>query len=96
MRYPDEYNDEYIPFERITFEVQRKPRPWSGDEFDKSYFAMPEKMEACDGMLYCSADDRLKVFGALLENIGIDRAIRFGNAADWRAALDALDASQTS
>jgi hypothetical protein len=51
---------------------------------------MPEKMEACDGMIYCDDDDRLKVLGALLENVGIDRAIRIGDPKLWKAAVAEL------
>src|SRR4029079_4853267 len=66
--YPDSLKERYVPLEAITFDIRREGRSWSGDEFEKSYFAMPEKMEATDGKLYWDDDDRLKVLGALLEN----------------------------
>jgi hypothetical protein len=51
---------------------------------------MPEKMDATDGKIYFGEEDRLKVLGALLEHIGIDRAVRFGDPALWRAAVAEL------
>ncbi|MBI2767086.1 MAG: hypothetical protein HYX53_14405 [Chloroflexi bacterium] len=89
--YPERYRGSYVPFEQMTFDIRREGRGWHGDEFEKSYWAMPEKMEATDGKLYYDEEERLKMLGALLENIGVDRAIRFGDPAVWKAAIAALD-----
>jgi hypothetical protein len=88
--YPDSLKGNYVPFEAITFEIGRDGRPWRADEFRKSYDAMPQKMEAIDGKLYWDDEDRLKVLGALLENVGIDRAIRLGDPQAWRDAIASL------
>lgn len=91
MDYPDQYRGGPVPLDAITFHIGREGRAWHGDEFRRSYEAMPEKMEAIDGKLYWDDDDRLKVLGALLENVGIDRAVRLGDPASWREAIAALD-----
>jgi hypothetical protein len=44
-----------------------------------------------DGKLLWDDEDRVKLLGLLLENVGADRAVRLGNAAVWRAAVAALD-----
>ena len=36
------------------------------------------------------------MLGMLLENLGIDRAIRFGNLEDWKAAIEDLEKKQGS
>ncbi len=90
MDYPEQYLNEDVPLEAIRWEIGREGRGWRGDEFERSYFAMPEKMEAIEGKLYWSEEDRLKVLGALLENVGIDRAIRLGDPELWKAAVAEL------
>jgi hypothetical protein len=87
MDYPERYNGSYVPLDAITWDIRREGRGWHGDEFEKSFWAMPEKMEATDGKIYYDEEDRLKVLGALLENIGIDRVLRFGDPALWRQAV---------
>ena len=81
---------EYIPFSAMYFDVRREGRRYEGEEFDATYFSMPEKMEACDGKIYCADDDRLKVLGTLLECMGADAAVRIGDPAVWRAAVASL------
>jgi hypothetical protein len=36
------------------------------------------------------------VLGMLLENLGIDTAIRFGKLEDWKAAIEDLEKKQGS
>lgn len=87
--YDKRYDGTYVPFEVMRWDIQRESRPWSHEEWEQTFWAMPEKLES-DGMLYCSDDDRMKMLCALLENIGMDRAVRFGDPALWRAAVAAL------
>jgi hypothetical protein len=87
MKYPERYRDEYVPLEFVEWDVTGESRAWHGDEAQDSYFAMPERIEMMDGKLFWDGEERLKMLGALLENIGIDRAIRFGDPALWRAAV---------
>ena len=49
-------------------------------------------MEMSEGKLLWFAEDRVKLLGLLLENVGADRAVRLGNPEVWRAAVRKLDA----
>jgi hypothetical protein len=44
--------------------------------------------------IFASDRQRLIVLGMLLENLGIDRVIRFGNLEDWKAAIADLENRQ--
>lgn len=90
MDYPDKFKDSYVPFDAIRWDIGREGRGWRGEEFERGFWAMPEKMEATDGKIYFDEEDRLKVLGALLEHVGIDRVVRFGDPALWRAAVAEL------
>ena len=63
---------------------------WTGDEFRSCYELLPEKIEVREGRLFWSDEERLVVLGMLLENVGIDRAIRLGDPERWRAAVAEL------
>ena len=54
-----------------------------------------EKIEYVGG-IFASDRERLNVLGMLLENLGIDRAIRFGKLEDWKAAIADLENKQGS
>ena len=66
---------------------------WSHEEFDQRIYQAPEKIEYVDG-IFASDRQRLIVLGMLLENLGIDRAIRFGKLEDWKAAIADLENRQ--
>jgi len=67
-----------------TFDVEG--RLWSHEEFDQRIYQAPEKIEFVDG-IFASDRQRRIMLGMLLENLGIDRAIRFGKLEDWKAAI---------
>jgi hypothetical protein len=90
MEYDDRYRGRYVPFGVIRWNIGRQGRGWAGDEFDRSFDVMPHKIEATDGKVFFNEEQRLKVLGALLENLGIDRVVRFGDPALWRAAVAEL------
>ena len=90
MDYDDRFRNRYVPFAVIRWNIGREGRGWDGDEFEKSYNVMPDKIEATDGKAFFDEEQRLKVLGALLENLGIDRVVRFGEPALWRAAVAEL------
>jgi hypothetical protein len=50
----------------------------------------PEKLEAMDGKLLWEDEERVLPLGLLLENVGIDRAIRLGDPDQWREAISEL------
>jgi hypothetical protein len=47
-------------------------------------------MEMVDGKLYDDDEQRLHMLGLLLENVGVDAAIRLGDPQVWREAIAKL------
>ena len=79
----------------IEWDIRREGRRWSNEESDQRCYQAPEKIEYVDG-IFASDRQRLIVLGMLLENLGIDRAIRFGKLEDWKAAIADLEKKQRS
>jgi len=77
------------------WDIRREGRRWSHEEFDQRIYQAPEKIEFVDG-IFASEQERLNVLGMLLENLGIDRAIRFGKLENWKAAIEDLEKKQGS
>ena len=77
----------------IDWDIRSEGRRWSHEESDQRIYQVPEKMEFVDG-IFASEQERLIVLGLLLENLGIDRAIRFGKIEDWKAAIADLENRQ--
>ena len=48
------------------------------------------KLEMSGGKLFNSDKDRLLILALLLENVGIDAAVRLGPPQSWRKAIAAL------
>jgi hypothetical protein len=69
--------------------IRREGRLWKGEEFEKRIYQAPEKIEFTGG-IFINERQRLIVLAMLLENLGIDKAVRLGNPADWKAALTEL------
>ena len=78
--------------ELMTFDIRREGRRWSREEIDTHYRMAPEKIELINGMLFGTETDRLVMLGLLLENLGLDKAVQFGDPEVWRAAITARDA----
>ncbi len=79
----------------IDWDIRREGRLWPHEEFDERIYQAPEKIEYVDG-IFASDRECLNVLGMLLENLGIDRAIRFGKLEDWKAAIADLEKKQVS
>ena len=79
----------------IDWDIGREGRLWSDEEFEERIGQAPEKIEYVNG-IFASHRERLIVLGMLLENLGIDRAIRFGRLEDWKAAIADLEDKQGS
>jgi hypothetical protein len=46
--------------------------------------------------IFASDRQRLNVLGMLLENLGIDKVVRFGKLEDWKAAIEDLEKKKDS
>ncbi len=75
----------------IRWDIRREGRSWEGDEAWARYDLKPEKTEMTDGKLYWDDEERLMMLGLLLENVGIDKAIRLGDPRLWREAIAEME-----
>jgi hypothetical protein len=76
-----------IPME---WDIRREGRRWTREESEHRMRQAPEKIEFVGG-IFAGERQRLLVLGMLLENLGIDKVVRFGNLADWKAAIADLE-----
>ena len=75
-----------------VWQIENAGRAWcSGEALDR-YFLAPEKIEMVDGRLFDTDEERETLLCLLLENIGADRAVQFGAASVWSAAIAKLEA----
>ena len=72
--------------EPAEWDIHRRGRRWTGDEFERRVNQAPEKIEFVHG-IFDGERQRLTVLAMLLENLGIDKAIQFGKLEDWKAAI---------
>lgn len=72
------------------WDIRREGRAWRGKEAGQRYDLTPEKLEMIEGRLLWDAEERVKLLGLLLENVGADRTVQLGNPQVWRAAVAAL------
>ena len=72
------------------WDIRREGREWTHEEFERRINQAPEKIEYTGG-IFLNERERLIVLAMLLENLGIEKAIRFGNLADWKAAIADLE-----
>jgi hypothetical protein len=70
--------------------IEREGRAWSLDERRARWELTPEKLEMWEGKLLWDDEQRINLLGLLLENMGADRAVRLGDPAVWRAAIQQL------
>ena len=68
------------------WDIRRQGRRWTREESRRRMEQAPEKIEFVGG-IFASELERCTVLGMLLENLGIDTAVKFGNLADWKAAV---------
>ena len=81
--------DDVEGFDPKEWDIHREGRQWKGEEFEKRIYQAPEKIEFVGG-IFVNERERLTVLAMLLENLGIDKAVRLGNLPDWKAALAEL------
>jgi hypothetical protein len=72
------------------WDIRNEPRAWHRDECWQRFNLVPEKFEMMNGQLCLSGPDRENLLGLLLELVGVDRAVQFGNPDVWRAAVAKL------
>ena len=68
------------------WDIRREGRRWTREESERRMREAPEKIEFVGG-IFAGDAQRFIVLGMLLENLGIDKVVRFGNLEDWKAAI---------
>ena len=63
----------------VDWDIRREGRAWTGAEFESRLDLRPEKLEAWEGRLLFDDEERLLLLGLLLENVGVDAAVRLGD-----------------
>ena len=74
----------------VVDDIRRDGRPWMGNGMER-YARTPGKIEMVGGKLLTTDGERLTMIALLLENVGVDRVVRLGDPAVWRAAVAELD-----
>jgi len=79
-----------MPSSKVSWDIRNKGRAWVAEEILGRYELTPHKIEIIEGKLLWSEEDREKLLGLLLENVGADRAVQLGDADVWRRAVAKL------
>ena len=73
----------------MEFNIHRQGRKWSRTEVEQKYRNLcPEKIELIEGRMFWTDSERLNMLALLLENVGMDAAVRLGDPALWKQAID--------
>jgi hypothetical protein len=87
---PDEQDPDPPPMPPVTWDIRREGRAWTADEALARYQLTPEKFEMWKGRLFWDDTQRLTLLALLLENVGVNQAVRLGDPEVWRAAVREL------
>ena len=72
------------------WKIERQGRAWPPAEAHARWELTPEKFEMWEGKLLWDDEQRINLLGLLLENMGADQAVRMGDPAVWREAVQQL------
>ena len=71
----------------VNWDIRCEGRAWEHDEAMDRWQLTPEKFEMDHGRLFFDDEQRLLLLGLLLENVGVDAAVRLGDPNVWRTAV---------
>jgi len=77
----------------MQWDIRRQGRAWTAEEAASRWRLTPEKFELIDGKLFWREEDRVALLAMLLEQVGIDGAIRLAPIELWREAIREIDRS---
>jgi hypothetical protein len=77
--------------QKIKYKISRQGRAWTRKEILPRLRAFPAKVELIDGKLFWTEAERETALALLLELVGIDKAIRFGDLQVWKDAIEDLE-----
>lgn len=75
---------------QIPWSIGRHGRAWTTEEARSRWELTPEKFEMYQGKLFWGEAERLTLLALLLENVGVDQAVRLGDPEVWRSAVREL------
>lgn len=75
----------------VKWGIRREGRAWEGAEIEARHNLTPEKMELIQGKLFWTEAERVTMLALLLENVGVDPAVRLGSPEVWRQTIAQLD-----
>lgn len=82
--------------QKINYKINRQGRAWTSKEILPRLRAFPAKAELIDGKLFWTEAERETALALLLELVGIDKAIRFGDLQVWKEAIEELEKQATA
>ena len=71
------------------WQIERAGRKWRKEALTR-YELTPEKIQMVDGQVFWNDEQRLTMLALLLENVGVDAAVRLGDPDVWRQAVSEL------
>lgn len=80
----------------MDWNIGRKGQGWTGAEGLRKLDLMPGRLELVHGKLCFDEAERRTLLAGLLENVGIDEVLGFGDIRDWREAIAARMHSENS
>ncbi len=76
----------------MHWDIRRHGQPITREQ----YHRLPEApLELLAGYLYGCQEYRLTLLGALIQNVGLDAAVRLGDLALWREAIAAQEREES-
>lgn len=81
--------DQIVSIMPERWDIRREGRAWDHAEKWDRWNRLPEKFEVDEGKLFFEDDQRINLLGALLENVGADRAVQLGQIRVWAEAVKA-------
>lgn len=89
---PSDYSQPRPPFESVQWDLRPEGYAWNteDDHCMRRYCMAPHKNELVAGRLYWTEEDRRFMLALLLENVGVDQAVRIGDPAVWKTAIAQL------
>jgi hypothetical protein len=76
----------------VKWDIRNKGRAWKAEEAFPRYEMTPEKLEMVGGKLLDGNNEREILLCLLMENVGADRVVQFGDPEVWRSAVTKLKA----
>ena len=80
-----------MPPEPGTFDIGVEGRRWTVHRFHELDDVLPEKMELIDGKLFWIERERMGMLGAMLEQVGLAKAVTLAPKELWLQALEQLE-----